>query len=333
MENRSKGVVADIVNMLSESWKGSLITAGLNAGIFSVLNDTTPVSLAQVAAKLNYDEDKLDKWFYYCENFGIVGRMDGGFTLTPFAKTFMPDSPYKDLLGFMRINDFFMRSAVDAGEFFRKNSSLDKLKDGKITRDYQPKVSDNLSGALIEFFKKYNMAGNDTLLDIGCGIGEFARMIIKEIPELLITGFDSNLFAIEWGKKENRQKGLSEKIKMVVGDAVEDIGEFKDGSFDWVMAINVFHFYPAKHRMDLIENMIRMCKKGVFFTEIIVEKSPLSFAADPLMSLLWGDYTGFFREKDAENINSMIEKKYPGCKVEKHLILQNSSYLIVLTKK
>ncbi len=333
MNGKTNTDLMEVVNSLGEAWTFSLITAGLNSGIFSALNDSRPVSVESLALKLKYDPEKLDKWFYFCENAGYVARKDGGYVITPKTAVFMPDSPYKDIIGFARLNDFFMRAAVNSSECFRKNNSLDKLTEGKITRDYQPNVSDNLSAELIKFFHQYNMGENDSLIDIGCGIGAFARSVAKQLPGLKITGFDSNLFAIEWAKKENKQLGLSDRIKMVVGNALEDLGDFADKSFDWVMAINVFHFYPVEHREALIDQMIRISKRGTFFTEIIAEKTRISFAADPLMSLLWNDFTGFFREADAEKLNASVQKKHPEAVFEKHSILQGSSYLMAVIKK
>jgi ubiquinone/menaquinone biosynthesis C-methylase UbiE len=176
------------------------------------------------------------------------------------------------------------------------------------------------------------MEPGDTLLDIGCGIGAFNRTLAVSMPGLKITGFDSNLFAIETAKKENKQQGLSDRIKMVVGDAREDLEGYADRSFDWVTAINIFHFFPVDRREELISKMIRLARKGVFFTEIIVEKTKISFAADPLMSLLWNDFTGFFREADAERINSGLKSSFPKYRIERHPILQNSSWLVSIIK-
>ena len=330
-ENSAENVLS-VVNMLAENWTLSLITAGLNAGIFNELNAAKPVSIAELAEKLKYDPDKLEKWFYYVEKSGYVGKSNGGYVLTPKSRVFMPDSPYKDIVGFVRITDFFMRAAINSSDCFKCGKSLDKLTEGKITRDYQPSVSDNLSAELIRFFHKYEMKEGDTLIDVGCGIGAFSRSVLKQLPGLRITGFDSNLFAIEWAKKENKQLGISDRIKMVVGNAVEDMKEFADGAFDWAMAINVFHFYPPDKREKLIDDMVRISKKGVFFTEVIAEKTRISMAADPLMSLLWNDFTGFFREADAEKLNSSVAGRYRGMKVEKHPILQGSSYLVAVIK-
>jgi 2-polyprenyl-3-methyl-5-hydroxy-6-metoxy-1,4-benzoquinol methylase len=333
MDDQAKIYAGEMVNSLSESWKCALITAGLNAGIFSAMDAKKPISVKDLASSLDYDEDKLEKWFYYCESMGLVQKSNGGYLIGLKSGVFMPGSPYKDLVGFMKLNDFFMRAAIESPESFRKDKSLDKLSEGKITREYQPKVSDNLSAEIINIFKLYKVADGDTMLDIGCGAGAFDRTVLRSIPGINITGFDSNLFAVETAKKENKQEGMSGRIKMIVGDAREDLIEYKNGSFDWVIAINVFHFYPMHSRLPLMEDMIRLAKKGVFFTEIIAERTKLSFAADPLMALLWSDFTGFFREDDAEKINSEIMHKCRGCKVEKHPILQNSSWLVAILKK
>ncbi len=333
MTDETMKMLASNLNALSEAWKCSLVTAGLNAGLFDDLNINTPVTIERIAEKYHYDPAKLEKWMYYCLNAGLLQRADGGYIITEKCSQFMADSPFKDLVGFMRINDYFMRAALESQQLFKPNNSLDKLTEGRISRDYQPKVSDNLSASLIEIFKRYNMGDDQTLLDIGCGNGAFLRTLAGIFPGMKISGLDSNLFAIEWGKKKNQEAGFGDRIKMLVGDARHDMGDFEDNSVDWVMAINLFHFFPVEGRLPLIEQMIRVAKKGVFFTEVMVERSMLSAAADPLMALLWNDFTGFFREADAEEINRKIERKYAECVMEKNMILQGSSYLIAVAKK
>jgi ubiquinone/menaquinone biosynthesis C-methylase UbiE len=107
---------------------------------------------------------------------------------------------------------------------------------------------------------------------------------------------------------------------------------FPDKSYDWVTGINVMHFIPAANRQLVVEHMLRVAKKGVFMNEAIIEMSPLTAVADPLMSLLWNDFTGFFKLEDAELLNLSLEKKFPECRFVKLPILQNMSNLIVIQK-
>lgn len=291
------------------------------------------MSVEDLAQKTGFDPDKLDKWLYFIKNAGFILETDKGYLLSPKCMTFLDQSPLKDIVGFVRIHDFFMEAAVDCQETFRRGRSLDKLTEGKITRQYQPTVSDNLSSVLFKIFHQYDLKAGESLLDVGSGAGAFLRGLNANIPGLAITGFDSNIFAIETAKKENKRLGLSDQIRMLVGDATTDMTDFEDRSFDWVTAINVFHFFPAGQRSNLVDNMLRIARKGIFMTEILADTSPLSAGANPLMALLWNDFTGFFRQTEADELNSHIIRTHHDHKLIKYPILQDTSYLVAVSRK
>ena len=332
MAEQASNDLQEIVHTLSETWKGIMITIGVKSGIFSRLNHNLPQSLDDLATLTGYDRMKLARWLYFTSKFGLTRQHEDGYLLTPKSALFLEGSPFKDIQGFVKLTDFFQDAAVNCNETLKPGGSLDKLTEGKITRNYQPNVSDNLSMVLFDIFTQYKMKEGDSLLDIGAGMGNFVRAIAARIPGLQISGFDSNLFAIDTAKSENKRLGLSDRVKMVVGDARTDLVEYKNRSIDWVTLINVFHFYPIKDRLALVDQMIRIARKGVFMTEIVIE-NPLSAGANPLMSLLWEDFTGFFTQEEADELNRAIVRKHPHHQLTKIPILQNTSHLVVITPK
>jgi ubiquinone/menaquinone biosynthesis C-methylase UbiE len=224
-----------------------------------------------------------------------------------------------------------MEAALNARETFKKGNSIDMLSEGKISRNYQPKVSDNFSLMLVNYLKDFNVRPGDSLLDIGCGNGSFLRILAQAVPDIQLTGLDSNLFAIEKGKKEDKQLELSDRIKLLVGNA-EELEDFTDNSFDWVTSINVLHFYKIDKRPYLVENMVRIARKGIFINEGILENTPLTAWANVLMSLLWNDYTGFFRPDQLKEFNDFIQRKFSKYDIHFVPVLQGTSNLIVILK-
>jgi ubiquinone/menaquinone biosynthesis C-methylase UbiE len=251
--------------------------------------------------------------------------------LTPKGVLFTESSPLKDLLGLFQITDYFMQSALNSRENFKPDNSQDSLTKGALSNEYQAKVTDNLSRAILEIFKKYNVGANDSLLDFGCGNGNLLRALFKALPRMKLKGVDLNMHAIEKGKSENVIQGI--KIDLVNGDVINDFDSFPDNSHDWVTGINLFHFIKMDSRMPVIDNMIRLSKKGIFFTETIIESSMMSAGANPLMSLLWNDFTGFFKKDEADKLNDELKTKYVDYTFDMVPIIQGTSNIIILKKK
>jgi ubiquinone/menaquinone biosynthesis C-methylase UbiE len=332
MNNPAGKEVEEVIQSLSETWRGLVLSAGVTSGLFALLDSDKPVALEELVKKTGFDPDKIRRLLYYLEKNNFIIRNADRYSVSSKGRFFTSSCPVKEIAGLVNLTSYYAAASVNAKDSFVRNKSLDKLSDGRISRDYQPKVSDNFSTALFQYFHDYKMIPGDSVLDIGCGNASFLRSLIKFMPELALAGVDSNLFAIELGKKENIKLGLAGCIKLFVGDITSDMDMFPDKSYDWVTGINVMHFIPAANRQLVVEHMLRVAKKGVFMNEAIIEMSPLTAVADPLMSLLWNDFTGFFKLEDAELLNLSLEKKFPECRFVKLPILQNMSNLIVIQK-
>jgi ubiquinone/menaquinone biosynthesis C-methylase UbiE len=225
-----------------------------------------------------------------------------------------------------------MSAAVSARESFQPGRSLDSLSQGKVTRDYQPRVSDNLSAVVLEAFKENEVRAGDSLLDVGSGSGSFLRSLAKRMPGVKLTGCDSNLFAVETARKENRSLGLTDQVKMLVADMENDLGEFGDGSYDWVTAINIFHYVDPARRLEIVDHFVRIARKGVFVTEGLAEGIPLMIPADFLLRLLWADFSGFFTNQEVEAFNEEIRRRHPRCGFTRSVVVGGTAYLVTVRK-
>jgi ubiquinone/menaquinone biosynthesis C-methylase UbiE len=317
-----------------EMYRGLCIAAGHIAGLLDQIKVDTPISVTDLAKRKNYDIEKVRRWVHFAAGTGIVSVDEKeGVVLTTKGLLLSSASPVKDVLAFVEGYSYFIKAVDQAELTFKKNQSLDKLSDGKVSKDYQPRVSDNLSASMIDRIKQCNPGDREKFLDVGCGNGSFIRALSRAFPNLLFTGMDLNLFTIEKGKKENIALGLTDRIKLLVGDIVEDMDDFPDASYEWVSAINVMHFVPMNKREDFIHQLIRVSGKGVFFNVCIADATLPTLTANNLMDLLWNDFTGFYTNPEFERLNEGLRKKYRNLEIQTSEMLQGSSQLFMILKQ
>lgn len=104
----------------------------------------------------------------------------------------------------------------------------------------------NLLNALKQFFPTEPA----TILDIGTGNGEFARMIQQEVPHLSISGVD----VIDRGTPLI-------PITLYNGERLP----FDDAHFDYAMIINMLH-HTAKPK-EVLKEALRVSRKGVIIKD------------------------------------------------------------------
>jgi hypothetical protein len=59
----------------------------------------------------------------------------------------------------------------------------------------------------------------------------------------------------------------------------------------------------------------------------------MTAAADPLMSLLWNDFSGFFRKEEADEMNRTVREEYPDFQEKVFPVLMDTSNLVVVLKQ
>jgi ubiquinone/menaquinone biosynthesis C-methylase UbiE len=332
MTGKIRQEMTNLSALIGTTWEGIATSAGITAGFFRILNGKKAVKLEVFGRSRGYDPEKVAKWFLFAERARLVKKTKSGYLLTPKGALLSHDSKFKDLVGLMQITEFFMKSASHAKETFRKNRSLDSLSEGEVSKDYQPRVSDNLSANLVRHFS--NLLGEDggSLLDIGCGNGNFLRKLAEQYPDVAYSGVEPNKHAVELGRKLLAEQGGPANLTLTVGDARKALFEYPAGSYDWVTAIHLFHFIPKDDRIPLINNMIRIARKGVVMTQSVMELSAITGNADPLMTLLWNDFSGFFMKEEADSINRYIKKKYPDIRFSSQPVMHGASHLVVVEK-
>ncbi len=126
---------------------------------------------------------------------------------------------------------------------------------------------------MIPLVRKYCMVERDkTVLDVGCGIGYFTRLLAPECKEIIGLDFDGK-FVEEARKISNLER--HENISFAQGDASEL--PFENNSFDVVVSHTFLTSAPDPKKS--IEEMKRVCK-----------------SYGTIASVTTMDYTGVFSE-------------------------------------
>ena len=299
---------SELLSMLVQGSLALNTVQGIELGFFDWIPEKTPVSAQHLSVQMGYDISKVERWLRFGHANQYLMKTEEGYTLTPKGALLRRGTPVPDLLGLHHLFSYFTRAVQNSKEAYQKGVGLDSITQGKISRDYVPRVASHLSKSAAQFFKWSGLSTGHTLLDLGCGDGSVLRETVQTCPGISATGTDINMHTLELAKRKNNDAGLQDQIELQVSD-VTDLARFKDGAFDWVNAINVFHFLPVNRRERFLEDMIRISRYGIFFNQVIAN-SIQTIATDVLLATLFTDYTGFFGENEADEIIRKTGIKY-----------------------
>ena len=136
------------------------------------------------------------------------------------------------------------------------------------------RVQDNPKGAIgredeweshaakqLAFLIGEGMQRTSRLLDIGCGVGRFARKVVPYLEPDRYTGVDISAAALEHAFALSEQEGWAVKRPrfLLIGDLLVD------GQYDFMFAHSVFTHLPPQHIETIIRNAVpRLAPGGRF---------------------------------------------------------------------
>ncbi len=300
MEEEIRKHSAELMTTLIQGAIGMATIQGIELGFFDWIPTNRPISSQELSGQLGYDISKVERWLRFAASHGFIVKADGGYRLTTKGALLRRGTPVPDLLGLHHMFSYFTKAVQYSKDAYQKGIGLDSITQGKISRDYIPRVASHLSKSAAEFFTWAGLSPGNTILDLGCGDGSVLRETVTKCPGISATGIDINVHTLELGKRKNAEIGLQDQIDLQTGD-ITDLSRFHDNAFDWVYAINVFHFLPLNRREGLLKDMIRISRYGIFFNQVIVNTIQ-TLTTDVLVATLFSDYTGFFTEAEADAI-------------------------------
>lgn len=298
--NEIKKNAAELVLMLTHGTATLSTIQGIEVGFFDWIPSNKSITAQELSGQMGYDISKVERWLRFATAIGYVSKTNGGYTLTVKGSLLRRGTPVPDLLGLHHMVSYFTKALPYSKDAYQNGVGLDSITQGKISRDYIPRVASQLSQTSAEFFKWSGLSTGHTILDLGCGDGSVLRETVKACPGVSATGIDMNPHTLELGKRKNAEAGLQDQIELRVGD-VTNMSGIKEGAFDWVYAINVFHFLPSNKREKFLREMIRISRYGIFFNQVITNNIG-TYSVDVLLSTLFTDFTGFFIETEADEI-------------------------------
>ena len=299
---------SELMAMLINGAIGLNTVQGIELGFFDWIPLNKSISAQELSGQLGYDITKVERWLRFALTYGYINRSGNGYSLTTKGSLLRRGTPSPDLLGMHHMFSYFTKAVQYSKDAYQKGVGLDSITQGKISRDYIPRVASHLSKASAEFFKWSGLSTGHTILDLGCGDGSVLREIVKTCPGVSATGIDMNVHTIEQGKRKDSEAGLQDQIELQVGD-VTDMSRLPDNAFDWVYAFNVFHFLPIVKREKFIRDMIRISRYGIFFNQVVANNIQ-TISVDVLLATLFTDFTGFFTESEADDLIRKVSAQH-----------------------
>lgn len=127
---------------------------------------------------------------------------------------------------------------------------------------------------LVVLQKLINFNKNLTILDLGCGSGNFELFFSNQVKE--IVALDYNDQALEFLNSELKKRQI-QNVKLINSD-IKEINRIKTDKFDLILIIDVIEHLPAKTVQNLIRYLPKLLKpKGKLVVITPNYKSPWVF--------------------------------------------------------
>lgn len=108
-------------------------------------------------------------------------------------------------------------------------------------------------------------------LELGCGTGANLWYLARE--GFTVSGIDFSLNAINRLKDRLRKEGLIEKVEqLLVGDYIDEIGNFKDNYFDCIIDIESLVCNSISNKKAIIKSVFSKLKPGGLFFSMHFER-------------------------------------------------------------
>lgn len=154
---------------------------------------------------------------------------------------------------------------------------------------------------------RHYLKDTDEVLEVGCGTGTTALRLAPHVSRITATDLSSEMIAIAREKATGQACSNGEFTV-----ATPDAARWPDGSFDAVLAFNLWHLAPD--RVSAFANVYRLLRPGGVFvskTPCLAEMNPFIRLAVPVMRLVGkAPYVAFFSaaalESEIEGAGFMI---------------------------
>lgn len=128
-----------------------------------------------------------------------------------------------------------------------KHSDAVRQEFDRLAADYDRRWQPYIDATLRSVLEAVSFDGTEDVLDVPCGTGELARLLLARWPGLKTTGVDISPGMLRKAAAKNR----GNQVSWIEADVVNL--PVPDGRFDWAICANSFHYFrrPAESLQEL----------------------------------------------------------------------------------
>jgi ubiquinone/menaquinone biosynthesis C-methylase UbiE len=112
--------------------------------------------------------------------------------------------------------------------------------------------------ALTPLVKQAELQTGDVVLDVGCGTGTLALLIVQHHPDVSVIGVDPDPKALARAERKASRAGVAIQFERGFGDGLAHADAF----FDRVFSSMMFHHVPRNERPPVLAEIRRVLKPG-----------------------------------------------------------------------
>jgi len=243
-----------------------LIDLGVHLGLFRALAQSPGQSGVQLAGSLGLHAPYVEVWCRTAYGLEILDAdANGGYRLAPHFESILASPTHPRYLG------GYVRLGTEvAADDFRRCREAFKSGNAKPFQGrgehFNQAIAESTQGLQVVTAKKIlpalaglaeRLAAGGTLLEIGCGTGNFLLQAAKAFPQAKLAGVDIDDESLAKARQKVQQAGLAGRIA-VHKEKVDDAA----GAFDAVVMIEVLHEIAPDIRPAVVSAAARTLKVG-----------------------------------------------------------------------
>ncbi len=157
-----------------------------------------------------------------------------------------------------------------------------------------------------------------TILDAGCGTGDFSFYVAERFPKAKIRAYDINKNAIEQNKKIQKQMHI-----MNIDFSEKDLLKLQEKeTYDIIFSIGTFIYFSKEETKKILENLTKVLKKGGYLYLDLPQEDFLEVSIFPIQ---W--YSTYYQALKEENSGDLYSFE------EMQALLQALGYFVVFSNK
>ncbi|MBI1397293.1 MAG: methyltransferase domain-containing protein [Betaproteobacteria bacterium] len=245
-----------------------LIDLGIRLGLFRALAAQAPSDADDLASRTGLHAPYVRTWLWTACGMGLVDAdADGRFSLAPFMDQILASPTHPRYLGgYVQLG-----TDVAAADF---RVCEEAFRSGKVVpfqgrgEEFACRIAEATWGLQVATARKIlpglpgvkaSLDAGGTVLEVGCGTGNFLLQAARAFPAARILGVDIDTDSLAIARERVAREGLDARIELVEGDVATAVPE---GSADAVVMIEVLHEIAPSIRQHVVSGAARTLRTG-----------------------------------------------------------------------